>query len=419
MIQLCPAHRYLAFFLLTIFLLTSSPKTSAENWPRFRGKNGVGVSDQKGLPVQWTEDDYDWSIKLNGTGHSSPIVWGKYLFVTSAANDGKSRMLDCLDAETGQQRWGKSLPFKTDHLHQKNSWASATPATDGIHVYVTFADDEQYMLFAFDFQGNEIWKASLGKFDSQHGQGVSPIVYKDLVILANDQDGPSSLRAFDRKTGDVKWKVERPNRKVSYATPIILRRENKSDQLITVSGMAGVRGYRPEDGKLIWQTSSFPLRTVASPIACQGLVFASCGQGSRGGVELRAVSPDGRGDVSDTRVKFVRTRQLPYVPTPIACDGYVFLWNDGGVVCCVNPKTGENIWVKRVGGDFSGSPVCIDGKLYCISESGDVVVLRASDKYEFLGKSPLPDRSQATPAVANGRLFLRSFEHLTCIKAGT
>ncbi|MCH8828197.1 MAG: PQQ-binding-like beta-propeller repeat protein, partial [Planctomycetes bacterium] len=187
-------------------------------------------------------------------------------------------------------------------------------------------------------------------------------------------------------------------------------------QLICVSGAMGVTGLNPHNGRLNWMTGEFPLRTVASPVYAGGLIIQSGGGGGIGKL-LIAVDPDGKGNVAETHVKYRRERILPYVPTPIAYKGHVYLWNDNGVVNCIEAKSGRNIWTKRVGGKFSGSPICIDGKLYAINERGDVIVIAASPTYKFLGKTPLADPSHATPAVANGRLYLRSFHRLGCIEA--
>jgi outer membrane protein assembly factor BamB len=398
-------------------LLTALPCDGrAENWPRFRGENGVGTSELQGVPVTWSPGDYDWNIELPGVGHSSPVIWEDTLFITSAIDEGAVRYLFCLDADTGQERWSRSVGGNRSAKHAKSSWASSTPATDGERVYVAFADKESYTLAAYDFDGGLVWRQNLGPYESQHGLGVSPIVYEDLVILPNDQRGPSSVMAFDAKTGRIVWSTLRTFREASYATPIVIDLPGRDPQLICASGATGLTSLDPRTGLLNWQTDPFPLRTVASPVHEGGVVVMSCGQGGKGTL-LVAVEPDGSGDVEQTHVKYRREKLLPYVPTPIGYEGHLYLWGDNGVVTCTEAATGKDVWVERVGGNYSGSPVCIDGKIYAIDEGGRVVVIKASPEFELLGETELGDPSHATPAVANGRLYLRTYHRLMALRA--
>ncbi len=410
--------RLLPFCLLIGFVIgphAGSDVADAQNWARLRGENGTGISNQKGIPTTWSPGDYKWKVTLPGVGHSSPVIWGKKLFVTSAIDKGAVRFLYCLDTETGKTRWSKTVGLNRSRKHAKSSWASASPCVDGERVYVAFADKESYFLAAYNLDGKLVWRRNLGPFDSQHGQGVSPIVFENLVIIPNDQKGPSSVIAFDKRTGKTVWSTLRSVRKTSYATPMIYREKGKRPQLICASGAMGVTSLDPDTGRLNWMTGEFPLRTVASPIEADGLIIQSCGGGGIGKL-LIAVDPSGSGNVADTHIKYRRNRTLPYVPTPVAYNGYVYLWNDNGVVSCIAAKTGKNIWTKRLGGNYSGSTVCIDGKIYIMSEKGEVVVIAASPKFQILGRTPLDDPSYATPAIAHGQLYLRTFHHLYCLE---
>lgn len=409
-----PLRATCLFAVLLASYLPAFP-TFGQNWTRFRGPNGTGISNVKGIPTTISPADYQWKVTLPGVGHSSPVNWKNRLFITSAIDEGAERYLFCLDADTGKTLWKRSTGLNRSHKHLKSSWASATPAVDGERVYVAFADRETYFLAAYDFYGELVWRRSLGPFVSQHGQGVSPVVFEDMVILPNDQDGPSSIVAFDKKTGTTKWSILRSIRRASYATPMIYREKGKQPQLICASGAMGVTGHDPYTGRQLWATGEFPLRTVASPIEADGLIIQSCGGGGVGKL-LIAVDPSGSGDVSKSHVKYRRDVRLPYVPTPIAYKGHIYLWNDNGVVNCIEAKTGKNIWTQRVGGKYSGSPICIDGKLYVMSEKGEVVVIAAAPKYEFIARTPLGDASHATPVVANGKLYLRTFHHLVCVE---
>ncbi|WP_166827461.1 outer membrane protein assembly factor BamB family protein [Thalassoroseus pseudoceratinae] len=406
---------------LLVLMCTIANSASAENWSRFRGDNGTGVVSLAGAPVTWSPGDYEWNVELPGVGHSSPIIWGDKLFVTSAIDEGTVRYLFCLDAITGEQEWSRMFALNRSHKHEKSSWASSTPTTDGKHVYVAFADEETYTLTAYDFSGELVWRRRLGAFTSQHGQGVSPIIYKDLVILPNDQMGPSSIVALDKKTGRTVWSTVRDYRRTSYATPMILERDGEPAQLICVSGATGVSSLDPNTGHKNWETGEFPMRTVASPVYCDGLIFASCGGGGKGALMI-AVDPsltkDSFKDGAD-RIRYQRERILPYVPTPIAHGDHVYLWNDNGVVSCIEAEDGKNIWTQRVGGNYSGSPICIDGKLYAMSESGTVHIVKASPEFEKLGEVELGDPSHATVAVSGDQIYFRTFHRLMTLKVSS
>ena len=170
-----------------------SAEAWAQNWTRFRGDNGTGVSDLKGIPSTWKDSDYAWKIELPHVGHSSPIIWEKTLFMTSATEGGGERFVHCLDADSGQERWQASIKLHESKKHQKNSWASSTPVTDGARVYVLFADDARLLVVAWNFDGKETWRRELGAYNSEHGLGASPILHEGLLIIPNDQVGPSSL----------------------------------------------------------------------------------------------------------------------------------------------------------------------------------------------------------------------------------
>lgn len=402
--------------LPVLCLILTTTFAHADNWPRFRGPNGEGKSDLKGLPTTWTADDYEWKIDLPGKGHGSPTIWGEKLFLMAGTEDGERHIL-AFDATTGKQLWSDTVKLDANHLHKKNSYGSGTPATDGERVYVAFADESHYLVQAYSMDGEKLWSKDLGTFSSQHGQGVSPIIHHNLVVVPDDQMGPSKVVALKADSGEIAWQTERDFRRTSYSTPIVLN-VNGKDQLITLCGALGLVGIDMDSGKAVWASGQMPMRTVASPVYGEGIIVASCGSGGRGKFMV-AVEPGGEGDVSTTHVKAERTQNLPYVPTPIIHEGHMYLWNDDGVVCCVNLSGDltENVWRERVGGNYSGSPVLVDGKLYCISEEGEVAVIDASPEFKQYGKSPLGDESYATPAVANGRMYLRGFHSLAALKA--
>lgn len=402
--------------LLLLLGLLSAP-AQAENWPRFRGDNGTGISAARGIPTNWSPGDYAWNVELPGVGHAAPVIWGDHVFVTTAVDQGSLRYLICLDAKTGDERWKRLLGMNRSRKHAKSSWASSTPATDGNLVYVAFADKENYTVTAYDFDGEICWRRNLGSYESQHGLGVSPILFDGMLIIPNDQRGPSSIVALDALTGTTRWSTLRTFREAAYSSPMLIDAQSDHPQLICVCGISGVSSFDPYTGRLNWQSGAFPLRTVASPVYGDGLVIASCGQGGRYGVLQVAIDTSLDLEAGANRVRWERKRLIPYVPTPIVLDGHLYDWTDEGIVSCVELATGKDVWTKRIGGNFSGSPICCDGKLYCIDESGTVVVLAASTTFQEFARVPLNDPSHSTPAVANGRLYLRTFHRLACLAA--
>ncbi|MBL8852183.1 MAG: PQQ-binding-like beta-propeller repeat protein [Planctomycetaceae bacterium] len=390
----------------------------ADQWPRFRGDNGTGVSELKGLPTSWTESDYEWVVKLPGVGHSSPVIWDEALFLTTALEDG-TRTLHRFNAITGEEVWSRSTLLEVPTLHGKSSMASSTAALDGERVYSLLADDNQNLVQAHTFDGELVWQKDLGPYTSQHGIGVSPIIYEDLLIVMNEQAGPSSIVALNRQTGDEVWHHGRPSKEVSYSTPMILSLDGRAPQLICAGEPGGVISLNPLDGTEIWTTAAMPLRTVSSMVYGNGVVIASCGSGGMGKY-MRAIDPTGSGDVTATHIRYERLEKehLHYVPTPIVLGENLFLWCDRGIVCCVEMASGRTIWFERIGGgNYSGSPIIVDGKLYCVSEEGEVVVLSAGPEFREYGRSPLGEGSHASPAVANGRLYIRGFQRLVSLRA--
>jgi outer membrane protein assembly factor BamB len=418
-------RRSLAVLALTFLIgsVLAHSSAQAENWPRFRGPNGSGVSDLKGVPAQWTPSDYEWVLPLPGVGHSSPVIWGHRIFVTSGDEEGR-RILFGVDAEQGKEIWRQSISLATNHLHQYNSYASGTPAVDAERVYVAFADADHYVVTAYSHDGEQKWTRDLGPCTTEHGQGASPIVYENLVIVCNDQAGvkdgaapPSAVIALNTETGDVVWQAERPSRDASYATPIIVTPKDGMPQVVCLSGASGLSGLDTMTGKEVWTTGSVPKRTVSSPVAAGDLVFATCGQGGKGEL-LLCVDAAGHGDVSQTHIRYTRQREIPYVPTPVIDGDHLLLWNDDGTFFNADVQTGKNLNRQRIGGNFFASPIMIDGRLYNISQDGEVVVVDVTGpEFKLLGRSPLGDQSYSTPAVGDGRVIFRGFHTLASLKA--
>ncbi|MDP6445671.1 MAG: PQQ-binding-like beta-propeller repeat protein [Pirellulaceae bacterium] len=404
-------------FVLSSSLLTATLR--GENWARFRGPDGAGVSSQKGLPVAWTEKDYAWKVKLPGLGHSSPSVWNDRIFVTSSPDDGRRRIVFCVDAQSGETLWSRTVKSKTHAKHAHNSFASATPATDGTGVYVLFASDKQLQIVAYDFEGETLWTKNLGAFlqrDGQvHGCGTSAIVFEDQVIVANQQDGDSAIISLDSKSGNVRWQRDRELRLTAHSTPVIWRGDNGPQLVISNTG-DGIASLDPRTGKMLFRADVLTARCVSSPVVAGNLALATCGGGGRGRF-VAAFPLTSRGDLEAADAVWIREKNLPYVPTPLAFGSHVYLWGDNGVVACIEAATGKELWIERVGGNYYTSPIAVDGKIYCISQAGVVNVIASGPQFKLLGKTELGEGCHTTPAVAAGRMILRGFEHLYCLNA--
>ncbi len=387
------------------------------NWSRFRGPNGTGVSTDKDVPLQWTDKEVLWKTPLPGVGHGSPIVWGDRLFLQSAAEDGSRRMLVCVSTTDGKVLWTAEAPGAKAVTHKKNTLASSTPCTDGERVYCLFWDGADVSIHAFDFSGKPLWSRDLGAYKSQHGAGASPIVYEGKVFLNNDQDGKASLVALDAKTGALAWEAKRDPERACYSTPFLRDKTDEGSELV-VASTGGVTGYNPKTGKINWNWkwdfTGMRLRTVGSPIFSDGLVFAISGDGS-GARNMVAVKAGGTGELKADAVAWRKDRDTPYVPGWVANGDYIYGVHDKGTGLCFEAKTGKVVWSERVCGDVTASPVLINGYVYVIDESGDVSVFPASPTFKQPLTSKVGEPVMATPAVADGKLFIRGKSNLYCI----
>ena len=409
--------------LLAILAILWTSVSQGQDWTRFRGPNGQGVSDARTIPIKWTEKDYNWKVKLQGGGHSSPVLWGDILFVTSGDQQAEHSILMALNASDGTVMWQKQYAVSKYRMNKLNSFATATPVVDEDRVYVLWTSPEETILTALNHEGTEIWKRTFEGVRCQHGAGSSPIVYDDMVIFTHEHENSSSKDArsiwfaLDPKTGETRWTLDRrTGPKTSYSTPCVFTPATGAPQLIFNSNAHGMTGVDPVKGKVIWEVvSAFPARVVSSPVIADGLLIGTCGDGGTGKC-LTAIRPGSSdGSIQPKQAYIIDSGRRPYVPTSIASEGLLFTFHDGGYVSCRNSATGKQLWDEKPAGRFFSSPVLADGVLYCITMDGDVVVVRAADTYELLAVNPLGETSHATPAIAGGRMYLRTYSHLFSI----
>lgn len=412
--------------LLTSFVFFAAA-VRAENWPGWRGPRGDGTSHEIGLPLTWSEtQNLRWKTSLPGKGHSSPIVWGERVFVTTCLEAKGERVLLCLDRRDGTLLWRRVvLTAPLEKKHPLNSYASATPVTDGQQVWVAFLAYPYMQAACYDFDGNKVWMRSPGKLLSKHGFCSSPILHKDLVILNGDQDAKAYLVALDKKTGAERWRIDRPNRTRSYCTPILIHAKNKPDvtQLV-LSGSKCVAGYDADTGKLLWIIDGPTEQYVASLVFHENVLFLTTGFPE---FHLMGISPEGEGNITGS--KYIRwhiphkvnranhNSGASYVPSPIAANGHFYVCSDTGFLSCLEPQTGERLWKKKLARHVSSSPVLADNYLYFVDDDAATYVLKADAAFTVLHKNKLDDECYASPAVSQGQIFLRGLHNLYCIAA--
>jgi outer membrane protein assembly factor BamB len=407
------ARHSLAFLLLLGLLSTGL----AQEWPRFRGPNGSGISPAKTIPTTWTDKDFNWKLPLPGAGHSSPVLWDDKVFLTTGDALTKQVSVFCVSANNGQVLWQKAFPFTPHHKNDRNTFASASPAVDQHRVYVCWSSPEHYTLMALTHDGQTVWEKDLGPFASQHGGGASPIVYEDKVVLGNEQDGASFLIAVDAVTGKTRWQAPRTTKEAVYSTPCVYEPKDGPPALIFTSESQGVSAIDPDKGKVLWELADvFDKRVVSSPVVAAGLIVGACGSGG-GGNYLIAVRPGS--STKKPEVAYTIRKSAPYVPTSVCVGERLFLWSDSGIFSCVQAASGEVKWQERVGGNYFSSPLWVDGRLFCVSTKGEVVVVEASDQFQVLARNPLGEVTHSTPAVAGGRMYIHTTKSLISVGGRT
>lgn len=402
--------------LAAVLILGLVDSSSAQEWSRFRGPNGTGLAPANdSLPSSWTEKDLNWKVKLPGVGHSSPVVWGDRIFLTSGEKTGK-RLVLCLSTTDGKTLWSREFEGKPSRMHRRNSVGSSTPAVDAQRVYAAFGGPDDYTVLAFNHDGNELWKVDLGPFQGQHGFGISPSVYEDLLIVPNEQDGGGSLMALECATGKIRWKTPRQGKNATYSTPCVFQPKGAAAQLIFTNWQHGITAVDPKTGKVNWEISVFNTQTqeraIGSPVAAGDLVIGSCGFAG-GQKHVVAVKP-GAATVKPQEAWRLE-KGAAHMPTPLVKDGLTFVWADDGQVTCLRTVNGAIVWQERVPGKFTASPVCVGDRLFGVADDGRVTVLSATEKYAVLGRSELGEPTQSTPAVSAGRMFFRTESHLMCL----
>ena len=405
--------------LLFLVLVPISRQSHAEDWTEFRGPTGQGHASAVGLPLHWSEtENVAWSVPVPGLGWSSPVVVDDRIYLTTAVPRGggeptkQSLRALCLDAGTGHEMWNVEVfaqdGTRTPRIHNKNSHASATPLIDGKRLFVHFGTEGTACL---SLSGESIWTTRELKYSPVHGNGGSPVLADDVLIVNCDGSDLQFVAALEKQTGEIRWKKSRivlqPN-KFAFGTPLLIDVDGQP-QLIS-PGTDVVTAYDPHDGREIWSVNYDGYSIIPRPVFGHGLVFICTGYDRP---SILAIRPDGTGNVTITHVAWQVHHGAPHTPSLLLVGDELYSVSDrGGVALCLDARTGKQHWQERLGGSYSASPLYADGRIYFQSEKGVTTVIEASTEFHELAKNVLPGRTLASFAVADRALLIRTDERL-------
>ncbi len=426
------------------FALTAA----AQNWPSFRGPAASGVADGHNLPITWDVEKGDnllWKTGIPGLAHSSPIVWGDRIFVTTAVSSkpgatfkrglyGEGTASDdvsvqqwkvlCLDRHTGAILWERTAyqGVPKEKRHMKATYANPTPVTDGRVVVAYFGSQG---IYAYDLDGRPLWNRDLGRLDVgaydapdyEWGTASSPILYGDLVIVQCDQQKGSFLTALDRTSGKTVWRTER-DELPSWGTPTIYPGKTRAE--LVTNGSNFIRGYDPATGKELWRLGGSSKITAPTPVYAGDLVLVASGR--RPEAPIFVIRAGATGDITPAGSRWVawqKQQRGSYMPTPLIYGGLVYVLGNAGIFDCYDLKTGDEVYRQRIahqGSGFSASPLASDGRIFLPSEDGEIFVVKAGAQYEMLAKNEMGEPLMATPAIASGMLIVRTEHHVWAIR---
>jgi outer membrane protein assembly factor BamB len=407
-----------------VFMTVTIP-AMADNWPAWRGADGSGISSETKLPVKWSStDNIRWKLPLPEACNSTPIVWDNQIFLTQGLDGGKRRALIALDRGTGKIQWQQEVACSVEETtHRQNPSCSASAITDGKVVYANFASGG---ILACSLDGKKLWHRELGPVLSRWGNGGSPILYGDLLIVFHGPGTPSILYGLNRETGETVWTSEETaiNSPIfgSWSTPVVVR-SGDHDELVMpypggkIGGPGWFKGYDPANGKSLWQIDGLGNEVYAMPIIGAGGKIIVGVSGHNG--PTMAIRPGGSGNVTEThRLWRTETKNPQRVSSGVIHDGHLFLADATGILQCLKVDTGELVYRERLGGNLWGSILLANGRLYVTSLEGDTFVISASPKFELISKNSIGEATYAALAPAHSELYLRTHQHLYCISSG-
>ena len=398
---------------LAALLLCAFTRVNAENWPSWRGPRGDGTCLEKNVSTNWDPAGALWKTAIPGKGHASPIVWGDRIFTATALPADEQRLLVCLDRASGKILWQQTVvKGPLERLNPENSYASPTPATDGKRVYAAFRVGDEIVVAAHDpASGRQLWLVRPGTHVSEWGFNNEPVLYRDKVILDGDSKGDSFLVALSQSDGKELWRVKRSNKGISYSAPLI--RELAGRAQLVQCGDRCVTSFDPNAGDQLWRVDGPSEEFVASPVFSDsaGLIYVSSSWPKQ---MIFAIRPDGHGDVTATHIAWSDTKGAPYVPSLMVAGDFLLTVNNAGTAFCYEARTGKVLWQEKLGRHHA-SPVLIEGLVYFINDNGEVNVIKPGPQFERVAKYSLGEQCYASPAISDGRVYLRGFTHLFCL----
>ena len=410
------------YWMLFAGLLAIFPcrRAAAENWPAWRGPRQDGISHEENVPTDWDVAHAVWKTALPGKGHASPVIWGDRVVTVTALPDQKDRVLLCLDRTSGKMLWQQTVVNgPLEKIHEENSYASGTPSTDGERVYVVFRVGEEIVVAAHNLaDGKQLWLVRPGTHKGEWGFSNTPVLYKNMVIVDGDSKivdgdnkGDSFLVALSRDDGHTIWRIKRTHQGISYSAPLI--REMAGRVQLVQCGDRRVTGFDPETGKELWTVDGPSQEFVATPFYDEKtkLVFVSSSWPER---HILAIRPDGSGNVTDTNIVWRDKDGAPYIVSFLVVGDLFYSINVQGTMYCYEAATGKNLWHEKLGRHHA-SPVLVGGLIYAINDKGQVNVIKPGRTFDRVAQFELGEQCYASPAISNGQVFLRGFEHLYCI----
>ncbi|MDA1314046.1 MAG: PQQ-binding-like beta-propeller repeat protein [Acidobacteria bacterium] len=393
-------------FFAAVFLLLSGPLTAAD-WPQFRGPTGQGVSEDTGLPIQWSEkENVAWKVAIPGTGWSSPVIKDGQLWLTTATEEGRSLRAIRVDIESGEivhniEVFREEKPTKK---HEKNSYATPTPILEDGRVYVHFGPQGTA---ALSDAGEILWKNQELSYVPGHGQGGTPELAGDLLVISCDGTDQQFVVALDKTTGKIRWRTLRKDAAMAFSTPLVI--EQGSTRQVVSPGANRAVAYQLETGEELWSVSYKGFSNVPRPVFAHGLVYVASGFYNP---VIYAVRPDGRGDVTESHVAWSTSRGVPLTSSPLVVGDEIYFVSDNGIASCLDAKTGRQHWRSRLTGAYSASPLYAGGHIYFQSEAGLTTVITPGKTFKSVAENQLDGRTFASPSPAGKAIFLRTETHL-------
>jgi len=417
---MCKFNHCIYAFIASLFFL---PLAVGNDWQVFRGPSGDGSTTLKNLPVEWAIDrNVTWKTDLPGEGWSSPVVDDGLVYLTAAipqqaTNESTAYDLTvfCINLDRGDIAWTKTVfvqPADAPRRHQKNSHASPTPIVKDGKLYVHFGHQGTACL---SLEGEVIWKTVPVEYKPVHGNGGTPIIVDDTLVFSVDGAATAKVIALDLSNGEIRWAFDRESsapRKFSFSTPTLIEVDGKRQ--IVSPGSDVVHGLDAKTGVMIWKVKYDGYSVIPKPVFQNGLVYVCTSYNTPW---IYCIDPSGKGDITDTHVKWSHQKQVPHTPSIIISEGRIFMVSDRGIGSCLDAATGEVIWQERVGGNYSASPILANGLIYMQSEQGDATVIEAGPEYKVVSKNTFGERTLASYGVTDGTLLIRTSESLYCVQA--